>query len=68
MRTAVLCLGLALLCLLPAEAESVGAAGLEESKVTHSIPGKEGGECPPGWALERSFGTGGTAGSAATLG
>ncbi|XP_068020267.1 extracellular fatty acid-binding protein-like [Melanerpes formicivorus] len=33
MRTAVLSLGVALLCLLPAEAEDLGAAGLDESKV-----------------------------------
>lgn len=37
MRTVVLSLGLALLCLLRAEA---GAAGLDRSKVTCSTPGE----------------------------
>lgn len=40
MRTVGLSLGLALLCLLHAEAEDLGAAGLDKSKVMRSIPGK----------------------------
>lgn len=40
MRTVGLSLGLALLCLLRARAEDLGVAGLDKSKVIHSIPGK----------------------------
>lgn len=52
MRTAVLSLGLALLCYLHAEAEELGAAGLDKSEV---IPGE--GEAGAG-SLINSVGTG----------
>lgn len=61
MRTVRLSLGLALLCLLRAEAENLGAVGLDTSKVICSITGKgrwERGLRSPGWGLERCFGTG----------
>lgn len=61
MRTVGLSLGLALLCLLCAEAEDLGAVGLDKSKVSRSIPGKrrwERGLRSPGWGLGRCFGTG----------
>ncbi|KAK4811529.1 hypothetical protein QYF61_011577 [Mycteria americana] len=48
MRTAGLSLGLALLCLLRAEAEGLGALGLDKSKVIRSISGKgREGTTPP---------------------
>lgn len=69
MRTVRLSLGLALLCLLRAEAENLGAAGLDTSKVICDIPGKgrwERGLRSPGWGLERCFGTGDSRGQQGT--
>lgn len=75
MRTLGLSLGLALLCSLHAGAKDLGAAGLDKSKVIHSIPGREGGSVTSGyqggdWGGVLVLGTVGdataTAGSAVT--